>query len=89
MKSNQSIHLTIKQPPNPNPIKTLGIFDDPDSPAVKKVISHFLEDTPFEPKDQQFEGNIKDEVLALLSTSKTVAVSKKSNLTIIYLHTKK
>lgn len=84
MKSNQSIHLTIKQPPNPNPVRTLGIFEDPDNPSLKQIIDHFLNTLDFEPKDQEFIDNVKDEVLKLLSTQKVVGVAKKGPLTLVY-----
>ena len=84
MKNNQSLHLTIKQPPDPKPVKTLGMFDDPDNPALRQVIDHFLNTMAFEPKSDEFSNNVKDEVLKLLSTQKAIAVAKKGTLTIVY-----
>lgn len=84
MKDNQSLHLTIKQPPNPEPIKTLGIFSDPDNPELIQVIRHFLTTNKFEPKSEEFEGNVKDEVLKLISTQKPIAVSRMGKLTAVY-----
>jgi len=84
MKNNQSVHLTIKQPPNPKPVRTLGIFDDPDNPAIHQVVYHFLNTLEFEPKSQEFSDNVKDEVLKLISTQKAIAVAKKGTLTIVY-----
>jgi|JI10StandDraft_1071094.scaffolds.fasta_scaffold354725_5 hypothetical protein len=84
MQSNQSIHLTIKQPPNPKPIRTIGIFDDPDNPAIRQVIDHFLNTLDFEPKSKEFSDNVKDEVLKLITTQKPIAVAKKGTLTLVY-----
>ena len=84
MKNNQSIHLTIKQPPDPKPVRSLGIFDDPDNPAIRQVIDHFLNTLDFDPKSQEFTDNVKDEVLKLISTQKVVGVAKKGTLTLVY-----
>lgn len=84
MKDNQSLHITIKQPPNPNPIKTLGIFDDPDNPAIPQVINSFLQN-PFETKSKEFTENVKDEALKLLTTKKVIAVARQGTLDVIYL----
>ena len=84
MKNNQSLHLTIKQPPDPKPVRTIGIFDDPDGPHIPQLINHFLTALDFEPKSLEFEGNVRDEVLKLLTTQKPVAVAKQGKLTIVY-----
>jgi len=84
LKNNQSVHVTIKQPPDPKPIKTLGMFDDPDNPALRQVIDHFLNTLDFEPKSNEFLDNVKDEVLKLLSSQKPIAVAKKGTLTVVY-----
>ena len=84
MKNNQSLHLTIKQPPNPNPVKTLGIFDDLDNPNLPQVINQFISGTTFEPHSQEFDGNVKDEVLKLISSEKPIAVARQGNLTVVY-----
>lgn len=86
--SNQSLHLTIKKPPDPNPVKTLGIFDDLDNPNLPQVIHHFISGTAFEPKSEEFETNVKDEVLKLLVSEKTIAVARKGDLTLVYLQKK-
>jgi len=84
MNSNQSIHITIKQPPNPEPIRTLGIFDDPDNPALPMIFQHILDNLQFSPKSREFEDNVKDEVLKLLSTTKIVAVARNDKTTLVY-----
>jgi hypothetical protein len=84
MKNNQSLHLTIKQPPNPNPIKTLGIFDDLDNPNLPQVINSFIDGITFNPHSQEFEGNVKDEVLKVVAMYKPIAVLKQGNLTVVY-----
>jgi hypothetical protein len=84
LKNNQSIHLTIKQPPDPKPVRSLGIFDDPDNPTIRQVIDHFLNTLDFDPKSQEFTDNVKDEVLKLISTQKVLGVAKKGTLTLVY-----
>lgn len=84
MKNNQSLHLTIKEPPNPEPIRTLGIFDDPDNPNLPHLISSFLNPITFAPKSSEFKENVKDEVLKLLSEEKPIAVSRQGTFTLVY-----
>lgn len=84
MKSNQSLHLVVKEPPNPKPIHSLGVFSDPDNPSLPAIINHFLSTKAFDPKDKEFEGNVKDEVLKLVAKAKPVAVARKANITIVY-----
>lgn len=83
MKSNQSVHLTIKEPPDPQPIKTLGIFDDPDNPNIPQLIQLYLSGIVFQPKDVEFTQNVKDEVLKLLSSHKILGVASQGNLTTV------
>ena len=83
MKSNQSLHLTIKEPPNPQPIKTLGIFDDPDNPNLPQLISLYLSGVVFQPKDIEFSQNVKDEAMKLLATHKIIGVATQGNLTTV------
>lgn len=60
------------------------MFDDPDNPALRQVIDHFLNTLDFEPKSNEFLDNVKDEVLKLLSSQKPIAVAKKGTLTVVY-----
>lgn len=83
MKSNQSLHLSIKEPPNPQPIKTLGIFDDPDNPSIPQLIQLYLSGIVFQPKDIEFKQNVKDEVLKLLASHKIIGVCSQGNLTTV------
>lgn len=85
MKNNQSIHISIKEPPNPTPIRTLGIFDDPDSPHIPQVIQSLIAGLNFESKSKEFEDNVKDEAYKLLSQYKPVAAIKQGNLIAIYV----
>lgn len=80
MKSNQSLHLSIKEPPNPQPIKTLGIFDDPDNPNLPQLIQLYLSGIVFAPKDTEFIQNVKDEVLKLVASHQIVGVASQGNL---------
>lgn len=84
MNSNQSLHITIKEPPDPNPKKTLGVFDDLDNPNLPQMIQHFLS-TKFTPKDNEFTENVKDEVLKLLGTDKVIGVAREGDITLIYM----
>lgn len=83
MKPNQSVHLTIKEPPNPHPIKTLGIFDDPDNPNLTQLISLYLSGVVFQPKDTEFTENVKDEVIKLIASHKIIGVANQGNLTTV------
>ena len=85
MKKDESIHITVKRPPDPNPVKTIGIFSDPDDPAIKGSIDHFL-NKPFEPKSEEFTQNVKDEVMKLLMSHKVVAVARKGTQTLVYFN---
>lgn len=84
MKNNQSLHLTIKQPPDPNPVRSLGVFDDITNTYLPQLISNFLSGIDFEPKSPEFVENVKDEVLKLLTESKPIAVAKQGDITIVY-----
>ena len=80
MKSNQSIHISIQEPPNPTPIRSLGILTDPDNPNVQQLISLYLSGIVFSPKDAEFTNNVKDEVLKLIASNNIVGVIKQGNL---------
>ena len=85
MKSNQSLHLTIKEPPDPNPKRTLGVFDDLDNPSLPSIINAFISNTEFKSKATDFERNVTDEALKLLTKEKVIAVRREADTTIIYL----
>lgn len=74
------MHLSIQQPPNPQPIKTLGIFDDPDNPNIPQLLQLYLSGVVFEPKDNEFRENVKDEVLKLLASHTVIGVAKQGDL---------
>lgn len=84
MKSNQSIHVTIKQPPNPEPIRTLGIFEDPDNPQIPQLIQFLITGIKFEPKSSEFDTNIKDEVYKLLGQAKPIGMIRQGKLVAVY-----
>jgi hypothetical protein len=86
MKSNQSLHLTIKQPPNPNPVRTLGVFTELDNPALPVIIQSFLSNTKFDSKDHVFHENLRDEVLKLLAEgAEVLTVQRQDNVITINL----
>jgi hypothetical protein len=86
MKSNQSLHITIKQPPNPKPVRSLGIFESTNNTNIAQVITHFLQVLEQEPKDPEFTQNVKDEAMKLLLDRQVIAVSRLEDGTeLIYL----
>ena len=80
MKSNQSIHITINEPPNPKPVKSLGILTDPDNPNIPQLIQLYLSGVVFDPKDNEFRENVKDEVIKLLASHNIIGAAKQGNL---------
>lgn len=77
MQSNESLHLTIKKPPNPNPTSTIAILshtDDLDS--LLTIVRHYLSGVTSVPKDVEFLDNVKDEVLKALSTGTVLTVAR-------------
>lgn len=87
MKNNESLHITIKKPPDPNPVRSLASFDNPKS-IEPQIIQSILSGVDAVPKSTEFEGNLKDEVLKLLSEEKVVAVQRQKNLTLVYFKSK-
>lgn len=85
MKSNQSIHISIKEPPNPKPIRSLGLFENSNEPSLIEVISQFIKGFNLDPKDPTFVENVKDEAMKLLATRKVIAVAREGQLEVIYL----
>ena len=83
MNSNESLHLTVKRPPDPHPVKTLGVFDDLNNPNLPQLIQLYLSGIVFQPKDAEFTQNVKDEVLKLLSSHKIIGVASQGNLTTV------
>ena len=84
MKPNETIHITIKKPPDPNPVRSLGVFDDPDNPNILRMIELTLAGVTFEPKDNEFKDNVKDEVLKLLAEQKVIGAMRKNNITCVF-----
>lgn len=80
MRSNQSLHLTIKQPPNPNPIRTLGVFSDINDAALPSIIQAFLSEVQAMPKDAEFLDNVKDEVMKALVNGTVLTVARKDGV---------
>lgn len=87
MKPNQSIHISIQEPPNPKPISALAVLQDPDNPAIPQLIQLYLSGIVFDPKNTEFIDNVKDEVLKLLGTAKVLGVARKGNITtVVFQH---
>lgn len=80
MKSNQSLHLTIKQPPNPNPVRTIAVFSDVSDKALPGILTAYLSEVKAMPKDAKFLENVKDEVLQALATGTVLTVAREGKL---------
>lgn len=80
MKSNQSLHLVVKEPPNPQPAKSLGIFDDLDNPNLPQILKAYLDGTAFELKSEEFKANVRTEVLRLLENGTVLTVARQGNI---------
>jgi hypothetical protein len=79
MQPNQSLHITIKEPPNPEPVKTLGIFTSTPEPLLLNIVSSFLSEvTPA--KSEEFSGNVKDEVYKVLRHGTILTVSRSNGV---------
>jgi hypothetical protein len=79
MKANQSLHLVVKQPPNSQPVKSLGIFDDLDNPNLPRVIQNYLNGTLFEPKSEDFKANVRTEVLRSIENGTIISVARQGD----------
>lgn len=80
MKPNQSIHVTIRQPPDPEPVRSLGILgSEIGTETITKLVTHFLENEPTY-KDPEFLNNVKDEVLKALANGTVLTVVREGNL---------
>lgn len=74
LKPNQSVHITIKEPPLT--VRSIGIFDD--SSIIVPIVERFINDTS--PRSQEFINNAREEVLQLLAKSSILTVSVESNI---------
>lgn len=88
MEPDESLHLTIKRPPNPEPTKTLGIFCSLPDDAILPIVEKFLSGITVE-KSEEFTGNVKDEALKVLIQSEVLAVMRVNNLLHIVLRENK
>jgi hypothetical protein len=81
MKPNQSIHVTIRQPPNPEPVRSLGILgSELGADTITTLVSRFLVNEPTY-KDPEFLQNVKDEVLKALASGNVISVIREGSLT--------
>ena len=74
LKPNQSVHITIKEPPIT--VKSIGIFDD-DS-IIVPIIERFLSGNT--PRNQEFKDNTREEIYLLLAQSKVLTVAVESDV---------
>ncbi len=72
MKSNQSLHITVKEPPLT--VASLGVFCNLPDEAVIPIISQFLKQE--EPKDEEFISNVTNECIQILLRSTVLTASK-------------
>ena len=70
---NQSIHITIKEPPKT--VRSIGIFDTDE--IVLSIIQRFLEG---EPKSPEFVQNTTEEVYLLLTHSRVLTVTHEDEI---------
>lgn len=84
IKPNQSLHVTIKEPPNPEPISTLGIFTALPNDALRTVLDIFLSEVT-DAKAVDFTENVKDEVRKALQAGKVLAVSRLNGILTVYI----
>jgi len=80
--ANQTISLSIKEPPNPEPVRTLGIFA---LPVDLSIIEAFLSGVPAPAHDATFLGNVKDEVLKALAECQVLTVMRQDKILTITL----
>jgi hypothetical protein len=71
MKSNESLHITVKDPPLT--VKSLGVFCNLPDAAILPIIEQFLSQE--EPKDEKFLTNTKEECYLLLTKCSVLTVS--------------
>lgn len=76
MKSNQSLHVTVKEPPNNQPVKTLGIFSNVPDTALIPIIQGYLSGIDAAPKDAEFLQNVREEVIKVILTSEILTVAR-------------
>ena len=74
LKPNQSVHITVKEPPLT--VRSIGIFDD-DS-LIVPIIERFVDGTS--PRSPEFIANTKEEVHLLLTQCKILTVSVESDM---------
>jgi len=89
MLQNQSLHIHIKEPPNPNPIRTLGVFANLSETALRPIIESFLSEIQAEPHSEEFEGNVRDEVLKILATGTVLSVARRDGIMQVYIKEKR
>ena len=77
LKPNQSIHITIKEPPLT--VRSIGIFDD-DS-LIVPIIERFINSSSVNtaPRSEEFIANTKEEAHLLLTQCKILTVSVESD----------
>jgi uncharacterized protein YqhQ len=85
MKSNQSLHLTVKQPPNDQPIKSLGIFSSLNDESIMTIIQSFLSEITAEEKDTTFTQNVREEAIKVILAGEVISVSRNQGILIIHV----
>lgn len=85
MKSNQSLHISVKQPPNPNPVRSIAVFDDLSNPTLPAMIQTLLSGIPNVPKDEEFKQNVREEALQALLKGTVCSVTRMDGHLVIVL----
>ena len=86
MQQNQDFHITVKQPPNPNPVRTIAILENPSLPTVRAIIDAFLSEVGDAPKSPEFIENVKEEAFKAIALGKIIAVSRNFETGITSIH---
>jgi len=85
MKSNQSLHITVKEPPNPEPVRSLGALSSLDSTTLLLVINKFLVEEGFTPKDAEFLQNCREEALKAITLGTVLTAARENGHTYIVI----
>lgn len=85
---SQTVKVTIQQPPLPDPIATLSIFQK--SPGLPTLLQKLLDDIGLEDRSDWLLNNLQDELNLYLATGPTIiGVQKLNGVTAFYFEEKK
>lgn len=76
MKPNQILSISIKEPPNPEALITLGVFTNVSPTKLTSLLSGIPE---MAEHDEIFKENVKDVVRKVIDIGEIIAVKKNQN----------